>query len=245
MISRTSYYRQTCYTCIHIRHLEPERGPPPVVASHSACLLATIQVGRKSSKRGSCSETVSRRDQSHCKMSMDASGSPSLRDKQVASLVSLLNFNQPPAATAGGASTSSSHSHHATNGAGPLAGLSNDASLNAPLPTWKVLILDQRAQDVLATTLRVQDLKYNGVTLHLWVHCSSFRRSAADCSSSISRQLHSDRPPLPDVPAVYFVSPTSENIKRIAEVCYTNLHCPITLLMTLLSSLTGPVQESV
>ena len=31
------------------------------------------------------------------------------------------------------------------------------------------------------------------------------------------RQLFSDRPPLPDVPAVYFVAPTSENIKRIAE----------------------------
>lgn len=31
------------------------------------------------------------------------------------------------------------------------------------------------------------------------------------------RQLHSLRPPLPDVPAVYFVSPTLANIRRIAE----------------------------
>jgi hypothetical protein len=31
------------------------------------------------------------------------------------------------------------------------------------------------------------------------------------------RQLHSNRPPLPDVPAVYFVSPTAENIARIAQ----------------------------
>lgn len=31
------------------------------------------------------------------------------------------------------------------------------------------------------------------------------------------RQLHSSRPPLPDVPAVYFVSPTLPNIRRIAE----------------------------
>jgi sec1 family domain-containing protein 1 len=31
------------------------------------------------------------------------------------------------------------------------------------------------------------------------------------------RQLHSSRPPLPDVPAVYFVSPTLTNIRRIAE----------------------------
>ena len=33
-----------------------------------------------------------------------------------------------------------------------------------------------------------------------------------DCS-----QLHADRPSLPDVPAVYFVSPTSANIQRIAS----------------------------
>ena len=41
---------------------------------------------------------------------------------------------------------------------------------------------------------------------------------AYDDALEMSRQLHSDRPPLPDVPAVYFISPTSENIKRIAEV---------------------------
>ncbi len=32
------------------------------------------------------------------------------------------------------------------------------------------------------------------------------------------RQLHAQRPPLSDVPAVYFVSPTLSNIRRIAEV---------------------------
>lgn len=32
-----------------------------------------------------------------------------------------------------------------------------------------------------------------------------------------SSQLDSNRPPLPDVPAVYFVSPTLANIRRIAE----------------------------
>lgn len=56
--------------------------------------------------------------------------------------------------------------------------------------------MDKVSQDILATSLRVQDLRDNGVTLHM--------------------QLHSDRPPLPDVPAVYFVSPTEENANRIA-----------------------------
>ncbi|CAG7852025.1 SubName: Full=Related to SLY1 protein {ECO:0000313/EMBL:CCA75728.1} [Serendipita indica DSM 11827] len=70
---------------------------------------------------------------------------------------------------------------------------------NAPSgPTvWKVLILDNRSKDVLATVLRVQDLRDVGVTLHV--------------------QLHTTRPALPDVPAIYFVSPTLQNIKRIAE----------------------------
>lgn len=34
----------------------------------------------------------------------------------------------------------------------------------------------------------------------------------------IYRLLSQDRSPLPDVPAVYFVEPTSENIKKICEV---------------------------
>uniref|UniRef100_A0A3Q4N8L0 Uncharacterized protein n=1 Tax=Neolamprologus brichardi TaxID=32507 RepID=A0A3Q4N8L0_NEOBR len=30
--------------------------------------------------------------------------------------------------------------------------------------------------------------------------------------------LHSDRDPIPDVPAIYFVMPTEENIDRICQV---------------------------
>ena len=36
--------------------------------------------------------------------------------------------------------------------------------------------------------------------------------------------MHSARPPLPDVPAVYFVSPTLANIKRIAEDLQKSLY---------------------
>ena len=38
------------------------------------------------------------------------------------------------------------------------------------------------------------------------------------------RQLHSNRPPLPDVPAVYFVAPTLQNIRRIAQDLEKNLY---------------------
>ena len=37
------------------------------------------------------------------------------------------------------------------------------------------------------------------------------------CAYRPCSQLHSSRTPLPDVPAVYFVSPTLANIRRIAE----------------------------
>ncbi len=40
--------------------------------------------------------------------------------------------------------------------------------INSPgPPVWKVLILDQQTKDVLATVLRVQDLRDAGVTLHV------------------------------------------------------------------------------
>ena len=48
------------------------------------------------------------------------------------------------------------------------------------------------------------------------MHIQTFNRSF--------RQLHSARPPLPDVPAVYFVSPTLANIKRIAEDLQKSLY---------------------
>ena len=35
------------------------------------------------------------------------------------------------------------------------------------------------------------------------------------------RQLHSDREPIPDVPAIYFVMPSEENIQRITRVSQT------------------------
>ncbi|KAJ1310211.1 hypothetical protein OPQ81_006954 [Rhizoctonia solani] len=67
----------------------------------------------------------------------------------------------------------------------------------AAAPVWKVLVLDEQSKDIIATVLRVQDLRDSGVTLHV--------------------QLHSHRPALPDVPAVYLVAPTLANVQRIAE----------------------------
>jgi len=76
--------------------------------------------------------------------------------------------------------------------------------------TWKVLVYDKFCQEVVAPLLKVGGLMKHGVTLHL--------------------SLHTERLPVPDVPAVYFVEPTEENIKRIGadlakglyESCYIN-----------------------
>ncbi|KAK0465470.1 Sly1 vesicle trafficking sec1-like protein [Desarmillaria tabescens] len=111
-----------------------------------------------------------------------ATSPPTLQQAQTSALLSLLNLNNPPDND-------------------PSTSTKSGTSLKSPAPAgppiWKILVLDQQTKDVLATVLRVQDLRDVGVTLHV--------------------QLHSMRPPLPDVPAVYFVSPTLANVRRIAE----------------------------
>ncbi|KAI9321083.1 Sec1-like protein [Dichotomocladium elegans] len=62
---------------------------------------------------------------------------------------------------------------------------------------WKVLIFDKFGQDIISSIMRVNDLRENGVTVHML--------------------LSQERSSLPDVPAVYFVEPTSENVKRICD----------------------------
>ncbi|UZJ51483.1 hypothetical protein CBS101457_000803 [Exobasidium rhododendri] len=105
-----------------------------------------------------------------------------LRSAQLQSLLSILNFNNP---------VSSSSTTQIYNGTA-----ANDLTSSGP-SVWKVLILDKVSQEILATSMRVQDLRDQGVTLHM--------------------QLHSDRPPLPDVPAIYFIEPTSDNLRRVAD----------------------------
>ncbi|KAJ3103439.1 RNA helicase required for poly(A+) mRNA export [Phlyctochytrium planicorne] len=64
-------------------------------------------------------------------------------------------------------------------------------------PVWKVLIYDQESQEIISPILKVNDLRENGITIHM--------------------ALRTDRQPIPDVPAVYFLTPTPENIKLLSE----------------------------
>lgn len=63
--------------------------------------------------------------------------------------------------------------------------------------TFKVLIYDKFCKEVIAPLLKVGGLRSHGVSLHI--------------------ALETDRNPLPDVPAVYFVEPTEENVLKIIE----------------------------
>ncbi|XP_055339412.1 sec1 family domain-containing protein 1-like [Paramacrobiotus metropolitanus] len=67
----------------------------------------------------------------------------------------------------------------------------------APEPSWKILVYDNAGKDIISPILSVRDLQDLGVTLHL--------------------NLLSERDAIPDVSAVYFVMPTSDNVRKICE----------------------------
>lgn len=60
---------------------------------------------------------------------------------------------------------------------------------------WKVLVMDAAAGDVVTCLFPAADLRRFGITLQL--------------------QIDAPRSPLPDIPAVYVVSPTTENVNRL------------------------------
>lgn len=39
---------------------------------------------------------------------------------------------------------------------------------------WKVLIFDQFGQDIISSVMRVNDLRDNGVTVHMWVRANIY-----------------------------------------------------------------------
>lgn len=62
---------------------------------------------------------------------------------------------------------------------------------------WKVLVMDSKSTAIISSVLRVNDLLKAGVTVH--------------------SMIHQDRPSLPDVPAVYFIQPTRNNLDFIIQ----------------------------
>ncbi|KAL1961437.1 hypothetical protein VTO42DRAFT_165 [Malbranchea cinnamomea] len=88
-------------------------------------------------------------------------------------------------------------------------------------PIWKVLVFDNLGRDVISSVLRVNDLRTWGVTIHL--------------------NINSRRYPIPDVPVVYLVEPTPENIKLITSDLARGLYSPA--YVNFLSSIPRPLLE--
>ncbi|CAF1222221.1 unnamed protein product [Rotaria sordida] len=92
---------------------------------------------------------------------------------------------------------------------------SSISSLSTVDTAWKVLIYDELGQDIISPLLTVKELRDLGVTLHI--------------------SLKSDRDPVDEIAAVYFIMPTKENISRIGkdvaeglyESYYLNFIAPI------------------
>jgi sec1 family domain-containing protein 1 len=87
---------------------------------------------------------------------------------------------------------------------------------------WKILIYDTACRSIISPILSVQQLRRKcNVTLHLL--------------------LNSDREAIQDVPAIYFVLPTRENLVRIAQDCYQQLYASVHL--NFVTKLERPLME--
>jgi hypothetical protein len=69
---------------------------------------------------------------------------------------------------------------------------------------WKIMVYDTHCRSIISPLMSVSDLRSRGVTLHLLITA--------------------DREPIPDVPAVYFIQPTRENISIVARDCAQGLY---------------------
>lgn len=103
-------------------------------------------------------------------------------------------------------------------------------------PVWKLLIYDRTGQDIISPLLSVKELRDLGVTLHV--------------------SINSERDAIPEVPVIYFVLPTDENISRICsdfknqlyDHFYLNFITPIRadkIQMLAQTALSSNVQSSV
>ncbi|PGH08793.1 hypothetical protein AJ79_05892 [Helicocarpus griseus UAMH5409] len=126
-----------------------------------------------------------------------ASHPPSLRQRQIASIVKILNLNHeaPHQPDFHGDSTGPNGLIHST----PILNEDGD-------PIWKVLVFDNLGRDVISSVLRVNDLRTWGVTIHL--------------------NINTPRYPIPDVPVLYFVEPTAANIQHITSDLSKDIYSP-------------------
>lgn len=72
-----------------------------------------------------------------------------------------------------------------------------DAAAEGGEEVYKVLVLDRSTRDIVSPLLHVADLRRHGVTLHLL--------------------LESERQSIPEVPSLYFLSPSDAGVRRVGR----------------------------
>lgn len=81
---------------------------------------------------------------------------------------------------------------------------SSTKTTNGSSGHWKILVYDQYGKRLISPVLSVQELRKLGITLHL--------------------PIKSKREPVPEVPIVYLIKPTQENIMLLKSDCEKNLY---------------------
>ena len=128
-----------------------------------------------------------------------AAAASTLKSSQLAAVTRMLALSTINDDGDASSSSSNSLAYHYEK-PGEAAKASSTSSSNP----WKILIYDKHTRSIISPLLSVSQLRSQGVTLHLL--------------------LHSDREPIPDVPAIYFVQPTPENLSAIARDCSKHLY---------------------
>lgn len=137
---------------------------------------------------------------------------PSLKTAQLNAIHRMLSLNNDTPSSGGmnsttTATTSSASSAAAAAMSSPSSMIYNDTPAGTSYNQWKILIYDVPCRSIISPLLSVSQLRARGVTLHLLIG--------------------TEREAIPDVPAVYFVEPTWENLKIIAQDCAKRLYSKV------------------
>jgi hypothetical protein len=137
----------------------------------------------------------------------------SLRDRQINAIDKILNLNKEVADPASSAQEATANA---------LAARATTAILNENgEAVWKVLVFDNMGRDIISSVMRVNDLRSRGVTIHL--------------------NITAQRYPIPDVPVVYLVEPTPQNMQLITSDLARGLYTPA--YVNFLASVPRPLLE--
>ncbi|KAF6819901.1 golgi transport protein [Colletotrichum musicola] len=135
----------------------------------------------------------------------------SLRDRQISALKKLLSLND---------NINEDDAETAQTNGGALGPAGSIIASDGD-PLWKVLVFDDLGRDVISSVLRVSDLRALGITMHM--HIGSSRHA------------------IPDVPVIYLVEPTAQNLQNITNDLQKGLYSPAYL--NFLSSIPRPLLE--